>query len=63
MFGLTPMEVRELAYECATMFDISWNENKCAGLTGFPASWKGIKSYQPGCQKAAYNEGQQEKGA
>lgn len=40
MFGLTPMEVRELAYECATMFDISWNENKCAGPDWFSGFMK-----------------------
>lgn len=41
-FGLTPKEVRKLAYECALHYDIkipnSWKQNKCAGedwLTNF----------------------------
>lgn len=38
-FGLTPKEVRRLAYECAEKFSIhmpqSWVENKCAGVDWF----------------------------
>jgi hypothetical protein len=57
MFGVTPMEVRKLAYECAVTFNIKvpdiWKENNSVGpdwLSGF-LKRNTDRTYQSGCRK------------